>query len=207
MTTTDAMFYVDAYFDVIEEKIAFVEKLAQERTDEPLLLCCCYIEALGSKKYPKLKQKWKQYASILFDYSENPVFSRIHPDQMFQSLSEKKLFVVSKAAIKNSLQEFGDELPTQEEVTEKLTPLLSVEQNKWLDDNIQKGTIAALSYDWVRSELVHDFSSLNIAFSKSTILGKPVPNLDFQLLHPALVKIVKQLRVESTAAGKFFWEL
>jgi hypothetical protein len=43
-------FFIKAYFDDLEQRIAFLRELqAAEHENEALMLCCCYIEALGSQ--------------------------------------------------------------------------------------------------------------------------------------------------------------
>ncbi len=67
----------------------------------------------------------------------------------------------------------------------------------WLQDNLFKGTIAAISYELIRSELVHDISAGNITFSETQFKGHPVPDLNFELLYPALWTIFHRLENKS----------
>jgi hypothetical protein len=43
--------YIRAYFDDLQGRIAFLGELyGMGRKNEALMLCCCYIEALGSRQ-------------------------------------------------------------------------------------------------------------------------------------------------------------
>ncbi|MBW1746325.1 MAG: hypothetical protein JRJ25_08480 [Deltaproteobacteria bacterium] len=65
----------------------------------------------------------------------------------------------------------------QKVVSDSLLPVINEKQVKWLNDNLFKGTMAAISYERVRSDLVHDISTSNLTFGETTFGGKPVQHL------------------------------
>ncbi len=204
---SDKVFMIQAYFDDLAKRIAFLKKLYNgDHVDEALLLCCCYIEALGSRQYHDLYRYAKNYCRILERYSGNEIFSLIHPKQLRNVLTSKKLFKTNIDRICSIIDDFGKELNPQQIVTDKLSTVLTDEQMNWLNDNLFKGTMAAISYDRVRSGLVHDISTSNLTFSETTFDGKPVPDINFELMYPALMKIFDSLKKISVKTNTWYWE-
>ena len=186
----DKAFMIKAYFDDMEMRISFLKDLSNGgHMNEALMLCCCYIEALGSRQYHDSDRKAKNYSKILEEYSGNEIFALIHPKQLKNVLTNKKLFNANFSQIEPIIDRFGNTLIQQKVVADKLLPVITAEQLNWLNDNIFKGTIAAISYERVRSKLVHDISTSNFTFSATEYAGKPVPDLNFSLLYPALSNI------------------
>ncbi len=83
---------------------------------------------------------------------------------------------------------------------------MTKDQTAWLRDNLFKGTIAAISYELVRSKLVHDIEAADVTFNETTINGNPVPDLNFELLYPALLNIFLRLKDKSLEANIWYWE-
>jgi len=199
---------IEAYFDDLEERIEFLNQLNQGgRKDEALMLCCCYIEAIGSRKYYHSDRKGKNFAKILEKASENTLFSMIHPAKLLGVLKCIKLFKKDLVKIEPLIEKYGKTLQSQEEVLSNLQPVMSPAQITWCGDNFFKGTIAAITYDLVRSELVHDISIGEVTFSETIVNGKLVPDLNFDLLFPALVNIFLYIKNESMNKNKWYWEL
>lgn len=206
-TANTKAFMIKAYFDDLEGRIAFLKQLHQDgHRDEALMLCCCYIEAIGSRKHYQSDRKAKNYAKILEEESGNPLFSLVHPQQILCVLKGTKSFKNDMKRIEPLIENFGKALQTQTIVFDTLSPMLSEDQKKWLLDNLFKGTIAAISYDMVRSELVHDISAGNVTFSETTVNSAPVPDLNFDLLYPALLNIFVQVKNKSIETNSWYWE-
>jgi len=203
----DKTFMIKAYFDDLEERIAFLKELNEgDHKDEALMLCCCYIEALGSRQYHESDRKAKNYSRILEEYGGNYIFALVHPKQLKRVLENQNLFKPDISAIEPIIEGFEKELVSQEVVTDSLLPVINKDQAKWLQDNIFKVTMANISYEFVRSELVHDISAENVTFSKTTIEGDPVPDLNFELLYPALWNIFHLLKGKSLETNTWYWE-
>lgn len=203
----DKAFMIKAYFDDLEKRIAFLKELHNvNHTDEALMLCCCYIEALGSRQYHDSNRKAKNYYRILVEFSGNSIFSLVHPKQLKNILNDKNLFKRNFDQIELIIDSFGKELIPQKDVIFRFKPVATEEQMNWLDDNLFKGTMAAISYDRVRSDLVHDISTSNLTFSETTFGGKQVPDMNFDLLYPALIKIFRNLKDMSLKTNTWYWE-
>ncbi len=204
---SDNAFMIQAYFDDLEKRIAFLKELYDgNHTDEALMLCCCYIEALGSRQYHDSDRKAKNYYRILVEHSGNKLFTLIHPKQLRNVLLKQKVFKSHITRIEPVIDGFGMELIPQKVVTGSLSPVITEDQVNWLNDNLFKGTMAAISYDEVRSKLVHDISTSSLSFSKTTFDGKPVPDMNFDLLYPALMNIFHSLKGISFKTNKWHWE-
>lgn len=200
-------FMIQAYFDDLEKRIAFLKELYDgNHTDEALMLCCCYIEALGSRQYHDSYRKAKNYYRILEEFSGNNLFKLIHPKQLRDVLKDKKLFKANITQIDPIIDGFGQELILQKVVFDRLSPVVTKDQIEWLNDNLFKGTMAAISYDRVRSDLVHDISTLNLTFNETKFNGKPVPDINFDLLYPALMNIFDSLKEISLKTNRWYWE-
>ncbi len=200
-------FLIQAYFDDLEKRIAFLKELYEgNHSDEALLLCCCYIEALGSRQYDDPNRKAKNYYRILEEFSGNNLFTLIHPKQLRNVLKDKPLFKPNITQIDKIIDGFGKELILQKVVSDSLSPVITVNQLNWLNDNLFKGTMAAISYEGVRSELVHDISAPNLIFTEATIEGKPVPDMNFDVLYPALMNIFDSLKEISLKTNRWYWE-
>ena len=203
---SDKTFMIQAYFDDLEKRITFLKELYDgNHTDEALMLCCCYIEALGSRQYNE-NGKAKNYCKLLVEFSGNNIFALIHPKQLKNVLAAKPLFRTHIDQITPIIDRFGKELIPHQEVIDCLTPVITEDQKNWLNANFFKGTMAAISYDRVRSDLVHDISTLNLTFSETTIDGKTVPDMNFELMCPALMKIFNNLKEMSLKTNTWYWE-
>ena len=204
---SDKTFVIQAYFDDLEKRIAFLRELyCGNHTDEALMLCCCYIEALGSRQYHDSDRKAKNYYRILEEFSGNYLFTLIHPKQLRNVLKDKKLFKSNIKQIDPIIDGFGKELILQKIVSDSLSPVVTKDQMKWLNDNLFKGTMAAISYDRIRNDLVHDISTSNLTFKETTFDGKPVPDMNFDLLYPALMKIFDSFKEISLKTNRWYWE-
>jgi hypothetical protein len=203
----DKTFFIKAYFDDLEKKIGFLKELKEgSHKDEALMLCCCYIEALGSMQYHQSERKAKNYSMILRESAGNDIFGLVHPKQLKVVLTNQKRFKHNFSAIEPIIDGFANELVSQEIVTKKLSSIISTDQAEWLQNNIFKATIAAISYDVIRSELVHGISTANVTFSQTTFKGNPVPDLNFELLYSALWNIFGRIKKKSLETNKWYWE-
>ena len=204
---SDKAFMIQAYFDDLEKRIAFLKELNEgDHKDEALMLCCCYIEALGSRQYHDSDRKAKNYCRILGEHSGDNLFALIHPKQLKNVLMNKKLFQTNFTQIETIIAGFGKELIRQKVVFDSLSPVITKDQLNWLNDNLFKGTMAAISYERVRSELVHDISTSNLTFNETKFDGNPVPDMNFELLYPALMNIFRGLKEISLKTNKWYWE-
>jgi hypothetical protein len=198
----DNAFFIQAYFDELEQRIAFLKELNEGgHKSEALMLCCCYIEALGTRKYHEPEKKSKNYSQVLQEYGGNDLFEFVHPEQLKRVLANQKLFKPNFFNIEPIINSFGNELLSKEVVVKRLLRAITREQLAWLRDNMFKATIAAVSYEWVRGNLVHHIGTGDVTFDETMIKGNAVPDLNFELLYPALRNIFLRIKDESLQAN------
>jgi hypothetical protein len=169
-----------------------------DRKDEALLLCCCYIEALGSRQSSKPGLKAKNYCGILIQHGGNKLWSFVHPSQIKSVLSSNRLFSSAFATLASVIDSAGLNLLATEELDALLSASLNEKQRAWLQDNMYKGSMAYISYERIRSELVHDISAdHSLAFNQTQYMGSPVPTINFELLYKSLHNIVNTLECKA----------
>lgn len=198
---------IKAYFDDLQNRIAFLAELYEMgRKNEALMLCCCYIEALGSRQSPEPERKAKNYCSVLAEHGQNEIWRLVHPRQLKNVLASNGLFRDAFDVVEPLIDDFGAQLIEPEQVRAKLDPAFSGQQRGWIDDNLFKATIAYISYDRIRSELVHDISAPSISFSETSYKGNPVPDLTFEMLYDSLRHIVNVSQERAISTNKWWFE-
>jgi hypothetical protein len=198
--------YIAAYFEHLQKRIAFLTELyGMGRKDEALLLCCCYIEALGSRRSGEAR-KAKNYCTILIEEGENPIWGLVHPAQLKDVLADNGLFRSRLEILEPLIDKFGPQLVTPAEVRARLEPSLNAPQQAWFNDCLFKATLANISYERIRSELVHDISGTAISFSKTSYNGEPVPDVDFEMLYASLRAIADKSQKLAVSTNKWWFE-
>mgnify|MGYP006948914139 CR=1 FL=1 len=200
----------------MEEKLSNAQKLSKHYPEEALLLCCCYIEAIGVRQYreidyvvPPRKQilnfsKSKAFTEILTKYSGITFWDKIHPIGLLEYLP--KSFNNNYQGFMLVLQRIGSELRESEYVIGQMkTEIENREQLEWLEKHIHKGSIGNIAYTKVRSELVHNITHQQISF-RATWEGKRIPDIDFLLMHKCLKSIIHKLKNKSLEENTFWWE-
>lgn len=205
---TSKAYFIKAYFDNLQKRIAFLRELhAEGRECEALMLCCCYIEALGSRELIGLDLKAKNYCAILSEEGGNEIWRLINPKQLKKVLSTNGLFKEQFNTLEPLIDDFGSQLIDPQELLARLEPSLDGKQRSWLQDNIFKGSMAMISYERIRCELVHDIDAdTSISFSETTYKGNPVPKLDFEALYSSLKKVVAASQSKAVSTNKFWYE-
>ena len=199
--------YIKAYYDELQSRIAFLGELyGMGKRHEALMLCCCYIEALGSRQSREPERKAKNYCTALFEHGQNEIWPLIHPKQLKNVLSTNGLFKDAFSTLQPLIDSFGAQLIDPQEVQAHLDGALNEQQRGWLKDNIFKGSVANISYDRIRSELVHDISAAPISFSETSYKGHPVPDLNFEMLYASLRRIVEVNQQRAIATNKWWFE-
>jgi hypothetical protein len=199
--------FIKAYFDDLQSRIAFLPELYEmRRKDEALMLCCCYIEALGSRQSRQPERKAANYCAVLAEQGKNEIWRLIHPKQLRNVLADNGLFKPSLQQLEPVINQVGNELIEPEYMRAKLDPMLNHQQRRWVGNNLFKGTIAYISYERIRSELVHDISGGPISFSETFYKGNPVPELDFDILYASLRHIVASSQELAISRNKWWFE-
>ena len=200
-------YFIKAYFDDLQSRVAFLAELhAMGRSNEALMLCCCYIEGLGTRASGDPKPKAKNYCSILAQNGGNEIWKLVHPKQLRIWLSSKPLFSDVFGQLEPLIDGFGKQLLDPDEVRARLDALLSEQQQRWLQNNVFRGSLANISYERIRSELVHDISASPLSFSETEHNGNPVPDLDFEMLYSALRKILDSFQERAVSSNRWWYE-
>ncbi|MHC1728337.1 MAG: hypothetical protein AB9866_20435 [Syntrophobacteraceae bacterium] len=173
-----------------DRRINFLPELfRQGRTDESLILCCCYIEAIG-KWFGKSEMSSKEaFTKALLRYGENEVFSRLYPRRLLSLLQQDEdvevadIILLKLRAVFDSLQ---DEFYPLEEIRTVCRAALSDEEFDSLHVVLWRATLACLAYKVTRCEGVHH--------GMVTVWRCGDAILDFKLFHPALKRIFEKAR-------------
>lgn len=195
---------IESYFNDIESRIAFLDKLVIDgHVDEAFLLCSVYIESLANGYYQNYGSA-RGFCTALIDLSKNDLFSYIHPKQLENKLKDNKLFKANIEDIKNKLEQLKNKLYKVAAIEKHLDSTLNVEQKEWFHDYWFKGSMAMIAYERIRCEAVHDMYTIKLSFSETELNGEPVPELDFKLLKSALDEIVLYLKGKSLSERNLF---
>src|SRR4051794_10677404 len=101
------------------------------RKNEALMLCCCYIEALGSRQSPEPDRKAKNYCRILAEHGQHEIWRLVHPKQLKNVLATNGLFKDAFNALESVINDFGTRLVEPEHARAKLDSVLSEQQRAW----------------------------------------------------------------------------
>jgi len=208
MLEADKAFFIKAYFDDLKGRVAFLAELfGMGKKDEALMLTCCYIEALGTRRFGHAS-KIRSYSRILIEHGRNDLWQLVHPRQIKAVLNSRVSLAAELPALSAAVDASGNELVDPDELVARLDPSLpSLQHKAWLRENVFRGSIAAISYERIRSELVHDISAAStLSFSTSTYKGAPVPELSFETLFVSLQVIVTTAAEASAEANKWWFE-
>jgi len=201
--------FMEAYFKGLNNKITFLKELFDDgHKEEALLLCCCYIEGLGNQLYWPTDGSCRNFVYILKEHSIKKILWHIHPKQLQIGLSEarnsrvreigKKLEAILIEARKANV------LYPEKEILLLSETVLKVDELEKLSQNLWRGTIAAIAYDRIRSELVHRLGAVDVSFSNMTFEGHALPNIDFELLYSPLMHVFVYVKELSLSSGKWF---
>ncbi len=199
------MSFLEPWLEKIEKKIEFLSELyANQHKDEALTLCCCYIEALGKYFYgPDNKRSRWCFVCVLKEFGANEILCYIHPMQLLNYLKRQKPYKEKLVMIEPLIEQIKSELHSEEAILDMLEPILAKQQLNHLSENIWNGSFAAIAYERIRSELVHEMDATDISFSQTTLEGEPVPNIDFQLLYKELQTVFSRLKKLSLETKTF----
>jgi hypothetical protein len=199
---------VKAYFEDLEHKIAFLDELfANNRSDEALLLCCCYIEGIANRLYSQDKDGFKNFVRLLKEYGGEEILWHIHPKQLRNELKRvtENISNIDKK-LDSKLETIEKVVHTEEEILDLIhvEDILNTRELEILKNNLWRGTFAAIAYCEVRCYAVHGLSSAFVSFSDTTFKGNTTPDIDFHLLHKSLQRIFTATKELSCKSVSFF---
>lgn len=199
---------IRAYFDALDSKIKFITHLEEQgRHDEALLLCCSYIEALGTHLYWPSKDSKRNFVRALHDHGGSVAdpLRLVHPVALLRALPGPGK---SAAAIARTLEprlSAERELLTPANLLSAATPLLDPAALQELERLTWLGTLAAIAYGELRCAFVHRGGGPKfVSFDLSHVNRQPAPDLDFPLLLGALRNVAEAARELSLSTGKWF---
>ncbi len=203
----DKAFFIKAYFDDLQGRVNFLPELyAMGRRDEALMLTCCYVEALGTRRF-RHESKIRNYCRTLGEFGGFEFWRLIHPKQIQALIGARPLFTQELQGLCAEIQSSGTELIEPEDLLARLASQTQEAQRDWLRENMFRASIAAISYERIRSELVHDITGPGtLSFSSSTIKSKPVPDLEFHHFFASLQSIVSMASAESAKSNAWWFE-
>ena len=122
-------------------------------------------------------------------------------------LSTNGLFKEQFSTLEPLIDSFGSQLIDPQELLARLDSSLDETQRSWIQDNIFKGSMAMISYERIRCELVHDIEADSIiSFGETTYKGNAVPILDFEALYASLKNIVAVSQSKAVSTNMFWYE-
>ncbi|KAB0462028.1 hypothetical protein [Vibrio kanaloae] len=202
------------YLEHLELKLAKIREIAQTSEEEALALCCCYIEAIGSRRFQlsgdgaESKTRYSKaeaFTDTLVKFSGYEFWDKIHPVGLLGCLPSKS-FSRNYDAYVVKLTEIGESVREPEFVREQVKELhLNFNQRKWFEDHIHKGSIGSIAYSKVRSEIVHNISHEPFTFT-AMYNDVKLPDLDYELMESCLSNVLDNLKQLSEENNKFWWE-
>jgi len=189
---------IDANFRSLEEKISFLDELFRNgHSDEALHLCCCYIEAMGNNYYSGMGFGNKKcFVKIIQEYGDDELLCAVHPARLLKSPEMLKFTDVDILLSKVKGRVFSEK-----EVLELCAQVLELDDFIQLEQNLWRGTLAAIAYEELRNFLVHFSKTVNISFFNTTYRNNTVPDLNFERLYPVLQNILRQMKELSKQTG------
>ena len=214
------MHFIQAFFDTIDDKIAFLSHLcALGRHDEAMTLCCTYIDGLGqaiywrSSSHPGSTKNNSSFnfVRVLREHGEQPYLDLIHPMGFIRWLrkveNRQKKFKGLPEKIESALQAFKGQLMKESDLLAILATILTPDEIQFLSPELWHSSLAHIAYNRLRSPFVHSLSWYSgISFDKMNYEGAPVPEIDFSMLYDALKSISSYARQLSERYGSLFRE-
>jgi len=203
------MKFIKAFFDDLDSKIAFLYELYNNgHRDEARVLCSCYIDWLASALYWPEERNNFNFVRILKEHGGEEIFPYIHPKMLEDALlkkakSNKWIAICNKMS--PALQQARGRFYDEQEIIDLLSPLLNNSEIEDVKKELWRGTFAAIVYAQVRNLSVHSFGPPDgITFDNTTFKGKPVPTIDFTMLHTSLKRVAITAKEISINSAKWF---
>jgi hypothetical protein len=182
------------FCDDWDRRIEFLADLMREgHADESLILCCCYIEAIGKWLCKSELSDRETFAKALIRYGRNKVFSRVNPVRLISELQEiasvgddsDGLKQVA-AKLSHAFAALQDRFYPEEEIRSICNPVLEERGYLLLERSLWMGSLAALAHGITGCEGIHD-GEVRIGGVEETVM-------DCRLFYPALKYIFESAR-------------
>ena len=205
MTEALSQTYIKAFFDYLEDRVNYLVGLyASGRQDEAVTLCCVYIDGISNSMWPNGGSK-RNFVRALVELSEEPQMRLYHPRALLRWLeSAARKFAVLASQIETGFTPI-DQPMEEEPFRNKVEVCLGPEGFRLVEKELWRATIAAITYQRVRIPWIHRLQGYGaVSFGNSSYGGAPLADIDFEMLHRALVHITAAARQTSEQSGKFF---
>ena len=177
-----------------ERRIDFLaDLLRQGRSEESLILCCCYIEAVGKWLCKSESCDREAFAKALLRYGRNEVFSRVNPVRLISELQsiasagdDSDVLKQVTAKLIHAFADLQDRVYPQDEIRTICRPVLEERESLVVEGWLWIGSLAGLAHGITGCEGVQDGAA------RIGGLGDMV--VDFRLFHPALKHIFEAAR-------------
>lgn len=202
--------FIEAYFEDLDQKACFTDRLNEKgHKDEALLLCCCYIEAVGNGLAATSAGYAENFASVLMEHGGEPVLALIHPRKVKESLPYKSTSPASKAALVGALLTLPtNQTLTADEFLTAMQQLITPDAFEFLKKELWRGSIASIVYSRIRSPGVHTFGpAKSLIFSATTYKDKLLPEVDFPMLRRVLARVIAHAEQVSLSTNRLFGQL
>jgi hypothetical protein len=205
--SADKKFFIEAFFEDLKNRAAFTQELEDSGHDnEARLLCCCYIEGLGNWLYQPNTSTAQNFVTALRDHGGEPTLALILPPRLDRALPYKSASQAIASAVHLTLQSLPlHEALTEAELMAKVGLLIGTDGQKFLSDNLWRGTVANIVYERIRGGGVHWLGSPDtVSFSITKHNGASLPEVDYYMLKAALDRVLVYARTISLETGKWF---
>jgi hypothetical protein len=177
-----------------DRRIEFLpDLLRQGHADESLILCCCYIEAIGKWLCKSESSSRETFAKALIRYGRNEVFSRVNPVRLLSELQsigsvgdDSDAFKQITAKLSHAFAALQDRFYPEKEIRSICKPVLEEREFLILDGSLWMGSLAGLAHGITRCEGIQDGVMRIGGFNEAV--------LDCRLFHPALKHIFESAR-------------
>jgi len=209
---------IEVYFLSLKSKYSNIVKIADIGNEESLVLSCCLIEALATRKYKDYGDlspgrrlipnfsKAQAFTEFLQEYSGFGFWKQVFSEAVLNYLPEKLFPPNDYEDIYHLVVSLERRLYSEAELLEIL---LQASKNKrqedWLSNHLCKASVGSLVYSDVRSQLVHDVSH-NVFTTRYLWDGKPIPEINSSFMAQCLLNIINSLEQLSIDSLTFWWE-
>jgi hypothetical protein len=202
------MEYIEAYFDDLDRKVAFLEELFRSgRQDEAATLCYVYVDGLGYSLYWPDERSAFNFVRVLCEHGDQPHLALVHPVGLTRWLcreTNSTKFNALGAKLEGHLSSTNRQLFAMSEFSAFLSSRLTPQELTILKKEIWRGTLAYATYEWLRNPFVHRLRVYGgLSFDGTTHRGKSVPTIEFWHLYGALKAIARHARQLSKTSGRF----
>lgn len=199
--------FIVAFFDSLDDKIRFLERLVgQDRSEEARLLCICYLDGLCNWLQQEPKSFSWNWTYGLTRFSDDVIFKLIVPISLRRSLPWKSVPPSAKSPIARALNSLKPkEALLPEDFIRRIESLLSCDDLEWLQKELWRGSIAAMVYTNVRGPNVHWLGSAHaLIFPDIKFNSEPLPPIDLFTLCRCLANVATHARSVSLRTNKWF---